>query len=86
LFTPSTTQNPINVGADNVLFTAEELQKFENITSRLAVINTDPNFPNDSRTLQWLSMRNSTSHDYYQNRWSTWASGKVKEQTVNGKQ
>jgi hypothetical protein len=52
--------NPINVGASAVQFNATELQNFENIKSRLVINNTDPGFPGN-RTLQLISMRNSTS-------------------------
>jgi hypothetical protein len=52
--------NQINVGADDVEFTAEEIQAFYSIRDRIAVCNTDPAFTGD-RTLQWISMRNSSS-------------------------
>lgn len=52
--------NPINVGASAVQFNATELQNFENIKSRLVINNTDHGFPGN-RTLQLISMRNSTS-------------------------
>jgi hypothetical protein len=57
--------NPINTGASNVQFTPLELQTCLGIKDRLAVTNTDPDFTGD-RTLQWISMRNSSSGDYYQ--------------------
>jgi hypothetical protein len=57
--------NPINTGASNVQFTGWELQTWLCIKDRLAVVNTDPAFTGD-RTLQWISMRNSSSSDYYQ--------------------
>lgn len=62
---PSFISNPINVGADNVQFTPQELQTWLGIKDRLAVVNTDPAFTGN-RTLQWISMRNSSSGDYYQ--------------------
>jgi hypothetical protein len=52
--------NPINVVADEVKFTAEEIQAFYSIRDRIAVYNTDPAFTGD-RMLQWISMRNSSS-------------------------
>jgi hypothetical protein len=52
--------NPINVGASAVQFNATELQNFENIKSRLVINNTDHGFTGN-RTLQLISMRNSTS-------------------------
>ena len=57
--------NPINLGANAVEFSSSELQAFESIKNRLYVYNTDPAFTGD-RSLQWISMRNSSSHDYYQ--------------------
>ena len=57
--------NPINLGANAVEFNSSELQAFEIIKNRISVYNTDPAFTGD-RNLQWISMRNSTSHDYYQ--------------------
>ncbi len=41
------------------------MQAFESIKNRLNVYNTDPAFTGD-RNLQWISMRNSISHDNYQ--------------------
>jgi len=52
--------NPINVNSTAVQFNATELQNFENIKNRLVVKNTDPEFPGN-RTLELISMRNSTS-------------------------
>jgi hypothetical protein len=43
-----------------VQFNSTELQNFESIKSRLVVSNVDPAFVGD-RTLQWISMRNSSS-------------------------
>ena len=43
----------------------QELQTWLGIKDRLVVINTDPAFTGD-RNLQWISMRNSSSLDYYQ--------------------
>jgi hypothetical protein len=57
--------NFINTGAKNVTFTPKELQSWLSIKDRLTVVNTDPAFTGD-RTLQWISMRNSSSGDYYQ--------------------
>lgn len=59
--------NPINTGACNVTFTSQELQTWLGIKNRLSVVNTDPAFSDPShRVLQWISMRNSSSGDYYQ--------------------
>jgi hypothetical protein len=55
-----TQENPINVGADPVQFTPDEVQAFNSIRDRVAVYNTDPDFPGD-RALEWISMRNSSS-------------------------
>jgi hypothetical protein len=56
-----------NHGGSIVQFTPFELQTWIGIKDRLAVVNTDPNFSDPShRVLQWISMRNSTSGDYYQ--------------------
>ena len=47
---------------NNVSFTQEESEEFQSIKNRLQVNNTDPAFPdNNSRTLEWISNRNSTS-------------------------
>jgi hypothetical protein len=62
---PLTIPNPINTGVSNITFTSQELQTWLGIKDRLAVVNTDPAFTGD-RTLQWISMRNSSSGDYYQ--------------------
>jgi hypothetical protein len=57
----------INIGAVNITFTPQELQTWLGIKDRLAVVNTDPNFSDpEHRVLQWISMRNSSSIDYYQ--------------------
>jgi hypothetical protein len=56
--------SPINLGANAVQFNSSELQRFEIIQNRVSVYNTDPSFTGD-RNLQWISMRNSSSHDYY---------------------
>jgi hypothetical protein len=53
--------NPFNIQNGAVQFNSTELSNFNSIKSRLRVINTDPAFPNDARTLEWISMRNSTS-------------------------
>ena len=57
--------NPINLEANAVQFNSSELQRFEIIKNRVYLYNSDPAF-NGDRSLQWISMRNSTSHDYYQ--------------------
>ena len=57
--------NPINLEANAVQFNTSELQAFEIIKNRVYVYNSDPAF-NGDRSLQWISMRNSTSNDYYQ--------------------
>jgi hypothetical protein len=59
------TPNPINAGAKPVQFTAQELEKFQIIRDRVYIYNTDSNFTG-TRLLEWISMRNSSSHDYYQ--------------------
>ena len=59
--------NPINVNASAQFFTVWELNTWLGIKDRLAVVNTDPDFPDpDNRVLGWYSMRNSSSGDYYQ--------------------
>ena len=78
--------NPINLGAAEVQFSAEELQAFSNIKNRVTVYNADPDFPDpENRVLGLYSMRNSSSRDYYQKVWNIFAFGKVKVLTVNGK-
>lgn len=63
----SVVANPINTGANAVQFTPQELQTWLGIKDRLEVVNTDPAFSDPShRVLQWISMRNSSSGDYYQ--------------------
>jgi hypothetical protein len=52
--------NPIDVGAEPVQFTDEELQAFQIIKDRVVIYNTDPDFPGQRR-LEWISMRNSSS-------------------------
>jgi hypothetical protein len=54
------TYDPINHEAVSIHFNGTELQNFENIKSRLIVKNTDPLFLGN-RTLQFISLRNSTS-------------------------
>jgi hypothetical protein len=59
----------MNIGARNITFTDWELKTWLGIKDRLAVINTDPDFPDpnpENRILGWYSMRNSSSGDYYQ--------------------
>jgi hypothetical protein len=51
--------------ATDVQFTAWELSTWVGLKNRLVVNNTDPLFTGE-RTLQWISMRNSSSGDYYQ--------------------
>ena len=59
--------NPINLGAAEVQFSAAELQAFGNVKNRVAVYNADPDFPDpENRVLGLYSMRNSSSSDYYQ--------------------
>jgi hypothetical protein len=48
-----------------VKFSAWENQTWLGIKDRLAVVNTDSNFTGN-RTLEWFSIRNSSSGDYYQ--------------------
>ena len=74
----------INVNATAVVFSPLELQTWNSLKDRLTVYNADPNFTGE-RTLQWISMRNSSSGDYYQNQWCIFAFGKVVVLTVNGK-
>jgi archaellum component FlaC len=62
--------NPENItfGANNTVLNASEIQKFTSIMNRLTVYNPSPNFTG-LRTLQWVSMRNSSSapwDNYYQ--------------------
>jgi hypothetical protein len=59
------TNDSINPGASPVQFTPWELQTWLGIKDRLSVYNSDPDFTGN-RTLQWISMRNSSSGDYYQ--------------------
>jgi hypothetical protein len=58
------TIDQINTGASTVNFTSWELQTWLSIKNRLTVNNSDPAFIGN-RTLQWISMRNSSSGDYY---------------------
>ncbi len=60
-----TVSNPIDTGAASVEFTREELQKWTSVKNRVTVYNADPVFTGN-RVLQWISMRNSSSGDYYQ--------------------
>jgi hypothetical protein len=57
--------NPINVNASAVSFSEWELQAWTSVKDRVVVYNADPAFTGN-RTLQWISMRNSSSGDYYQ--------------------
>ncbi len=56
--------NPIDLGATEVNFTSVELQKWSSVKERVTVYNADPEFKGN-RVLQWISMRNSSSSDYY---------------------
>jgi hypothetical protein len=57
--------NPINVNASPVSFSEWELQAWTSVKNRVVVYNVDPAFTGN-RMLQWVSMRNSSSGDYYQ--------------------
>jgi hypothetical protein len=57
--------NPINFNAAPVQFSAWELQAWGGVKDRVTVYNADPEFTGN-RVLQWISMRNSSSGDYYQ--------------------
>jgi hypothetical protein len=57
--------NPINVNASAVGFSDWELQAWNSVKDRVVVYNADPAFTGN-RALQWISMRNSSSGDYYQ--------------------
>ena len=57
--------NPIDVGAKSISFTSWELEAWNSIKNRVLVYNADPEFTGN-RVLQWISMRNSSSGDYYQ--------------------
>src|SRR3990170_1184598 len=61
----SAVSNSIDTGAKNVLFTSWELQAWSSVKNRVVVYNVDPEFTGN-RVLQWISMRNSSSGDYYQ--------------------
>jgi hypothetical protein len=61
----SSNDSSLNIDAKNAQFTDWELQTWLGIKDRLAVVNTDSAFTGE-RTLQWISMRNSSSGDYYQ--------------------
>jgi hypothetical protein len=63
--TASPTSDPMNPGASSVAFSSWELQAWVGIKDRLVVYNSDPEFKGN-RTLEWISMRNSSSTDYYQ--------------------
>jgi hypothetical protein len=55
----------LNLNATSISFNSSELTLWLSVVNRLSVINSDPVFTGD-RTLQWISMRNSSSSDYYQ--------------------
>ena len=61
----SAVSNSIDTGAKSVTFTPEELQAWSSVKNRVVVYNADPEFTGN-RGLQWISMRNSSSGDYYQ--------------------
>jgi len=61
----TTVSNSINTGASDVQFTPWELQTWLGVKNRVVVYNADPAFTGN-RILQWISMRNSSSGDYYQ--------------------
>ena len=61
----SSVSNAIDVGAKNVQFTFWELEAWSSVKNRVVVYNVDPAFTGN-RVLQWISMRNSSSGDYYQ--------------------
>ena len=61
----SEVSNPINTGAKNIAFTSWELEAWNSIKERVVVYNSDPEFTGN-RVLRWISMRNSSSGDYYQ--------------------
>jgi peptidoglycan hydrolase CwlO-like protein len=54
--------NPVNItfGANSTHLNASEIQTFTSIISRINVYNPSPNYTG-LRTLQWVSMRNSSS-------------------------
>ena len=64
-FERSEDSDSIDTGAKNVQFTSWELQAWGSVKTRVIVINVDPEFTGN-RVLQWISMRNSSSGDYYQ--------------------
>jgi len=74
----------INVNASGVKFTTWELNTWLGIKNRLEVTKIDPAFTGN-RTLQWISMRNSTSHDYYQKSMEFLSFWPGQGATVNGK-
>jgi hypothetical protein len=57
--------NPIDTGAKSISFTSWELEAWNSVKNRVVVYNVDPEFTGN-RVLQWISMRNSSSGDYYQ--------------------
>jgi len=61
----SEVSNPIDTGAKNISFTSWELEAWGSVKNRVVVYNADPEFTGN-RVLQWISMRNSSSGDYYQ--------------------
>jgi hypothetical protein len=64
-FGDSAFSDSIGTGAKNVSFTSWELQAWDSVKNRVVVYNVDPAFTGN-RVLQWSSMRNSSSSDYYQ--------------------
>lgn len=57
--------NGLLPNATDVQFQIWELETFTKIKDALIINNTDPTFTGN-RTLQFISMRNSSSNDYYQ--------------------
>jgi uncharacterized protein YoxC len=55
-------QNPVNItfGANNTYLNSSEVQTFTSIINRIIVYDPSPSY-NGARTLQWVSMRNSSS-------------------------
>jgi hypothetical protein len=61
----SVVSNPIDTGARDIQFTSWEMEAWGSVKNRVVVYNADPEFTGN-RVLQWISMRNSSSGDYYQ--------------------
>ena len=60
--------SPVNFtfGANNAVLTDSEIQNFMTVKNQLTVTNISPNYTG-LRTLDWVSIRNASSNDYYQN-------------------